>query len=148
MFFGPEGLEFDMPVDITLPFTPGDLVDEDDLSVVVRNADGSEEVLPDQDYTVDLGNREVTVTVDHFSTYQVLGPPPEPGEHDLNADGVPDVVITSGRPFNPAGYVEVDFGPTLTAAAVTASSARTRVTASEPRTRWETSTATASPTSS
>ena len=129
VFFGPEGLQFDAPVTITLPFTPFGGT-EDDVQVAVRDARGRESLVPEVDYTVDLDAANVAVRVEHFSTYQVVSALEAPlfVLGDLDSDGFEDLVVTSFS--NVDGYqVDVFKGGSSLPAALSANDASATFTA-------------------
>ena len=102
VFFGPDGQEFDTPVTITLPFDEDKFGgDFSEMRVVERDRRGRLTVVgapPLLDVDEDAG--VVSLEVEHFTAYRVFGPA-VPGENDVNADGVTDIVVavskTNGR---------------------------------------------------
>jgi hypothetical protein len=85
--FGPAGLTFQLPTTLVLSYTDEDLglwgqgADPSTLRVYVYDStNGTWQLLGG---TVDFSERTLTVQVDHFSTFAVMGSPPT----DLDGDG-------------------------------------------------------------
>ena len=111
VFFGPEGLEFQEDVEITLPFDPttysGDM---EDVEVFTRDEDGNvEEVENIVDVDPDAGT--VTAEVSHFSSFRVFLPERTFPPFDLNADEISDLVIPAPLAASGRGAIHVFFGP-------------------------------------
>ena len=110
VFFGPDGLSFEEPVEITVPFfRTGFSGDVNDVQVFTRDARGRVTLVPGP-YEVDAGAGTVSAVVDHFSSFRVFLPAPAP-QFDLNDDGFDDFVIATPLADAFRGRVLVLFGP-------------------------------------
>lgn len=77
VFFGPPGLRFAVPATVRLRFDPtGFQGDFSGLRVVRREGNGSVDVVPPGDVSVDGAAGVVSFPVSGFTTFQVFGPPP------------------------------------------------------------------------
>jgi hypothetical protein len=109
VFFGPEGLEFEIPVTITIPFD-SDLLNGDDtsgISVFTRDEDGI--VSEITEFTVDTLAGTVTFAVSHFSSFRVFLEGLD-ALFDLDGDGVDDLIIPAAEANGGSGRVYVFSG--------------------------------------
>ncbi len=77
VFFGPDGLSFSQPAEVSVPVNLSGLGgDTGSIVVVQKESDGTTSVLDSSTYTFDdEGN--VKFPVSHFTTFQVFGAPPD-----------------------------------------------------------------------
>lgn len=110
VFFGPEGLQFEEEVTVTIPFDPDALGDgdTDDLQVFTEDAEGNVEEI--EDFDVDVDGESVSFQTSHFSTFRVFVAGAKPGKLDLDADGVDDLVLPAPNAGQGAGRVYVFSG--------------------------------------
>ena len=104
VFFGPEGLQFQSNVSVTIPFDAeafgGDLAS---LSLFTRDADGN--VTEITEFEIDVEAGTCTFPASHFSSFRLYGPLLTPVEGDLDFDGKGDLVLRA--PSNGGGHVYI-----------------------------------------
>ncbi len=110
VFFGPEGIEFELDVTVTIPFDADRFgADPSALQVFTRDADGNIELVPGP-YDIDVDFGTVSFPVSHFSSFQVFVPLRVGGDVDLNGDGIDDLILPAPDANGLAGRVYVFFG--------------------------------------
>ena len=67
--FGPDGLTFNQPVTITIPYTTGAVLNEPNLKLFTRS-ESSDAWTEVSGITIDTVNKLIQVAVSHFSTFQ------------------------------------------------------------------------------
>ncbi len=106
--FGPDGATFDPPITLIWSYDPNDIpegVAEEDL--VIAYYDEAADRWVELDCVVDTGNNTITASIEHFTTFAIIGVviPPEPVEPE------PDAFTPSSLKLSP---VEVNIGDEVT----------------------------------
>ena len=112
--FGPDGATFDPPITLIWSYDPNDIpegVAEEDL--VIAYYDEATDRWVELDCVVDTGNNTITASIEHFTTFAIIGVviPPEPVEPEPGLAPAPAAFTPSSLKLSP---VEVNIGDEVT----------------------------------